>query len=208
MRTDFIHQYVPGTSGETLFLLHGTGGNEQSLLPLGRALAPSASLLAVRGRVLEGSMPRFFRRLAEGVFDQADLARRTTELAEFLREAAERYAFPLQGVTAVGFSNGANIAASLMLREPGLLRRALLLRAMVPFEPETVPDLSGTAVRIGSGRYDPIVPVANAERLAAILRAGGAAVELDWRAAGHELAPGEVEDAARWLGGALPVAKQ
>lgn len=208
MTTDFIHHYLPGTSGETLFLLHGTGGNEQSLLPLGRALAPTASLLAVRGRVLEGSMPRFFRRLAEGVFDQADLARRTTELAEFLREAAERYGFPLQGVTAVGFSNGANIAASLMLREPGLLRRALLLRAMVPFEPETVPDLSGTAVRIGSGRYDPIVPVANAERLAAILRAGGAAVELDWREAGHELAPGEVEDAARWLGGAFPVAKQ
>lgn len=208
MKTDFLHHYLPGTSGETLFLLHGTGGNEQSLLPLGRALAPSASLLAVRGRVLEGSMPRFFRRLAEGVFDQADLARRTTELAEFLREAAERYGFPLAGVTAVGFSNGANIAASLMLREPGLLRRALLLRAMVPFEPETVPDLSGTAVRIGSGRYDPIVPVANAERLAAMLRAGGAAVDLDWRDAGHELAAGEVEDAARWIGGVLPVAKQ
>lgn len=208
MMTDFIHRYLPGSSGETLFLLHGTGGNERSLLPLGRALAPSASLLAVRGRVLEGSMPRFFRRLAEGVFDQADLARRTTELAEFLRKAAERYGFPLQGVTAVGFSNGANIAASLMLREPGLLRRALLLRAMVPFDPEAVPDLSGTAVRIGSGRHDPIVPVANAERLASIFREGGAAVELDWRDAGHELAPGEVEDAARWMGGVRSVAKQ
>ncbi|MBL8978035.1 MAG: alpha/beta hydrolase [Gemmatimonadetes bacterium] len=206
--TDFMHQYLPGTSGETLFLLHGTGGNEQSLLPLGRALAPAAGLLAVRGRVLEGSMPRFFRRLAEGVFDQADLARRTTELAEFLREAAERYRFPPERVTAVGFSNGANIAASILLREPGLLRRALLLRAMVPFEPEMIPDLSGTAVRIGSGRYDPIVPVANAERLATIFRAGGAAVDLDWREAGPELAPGEVEDAARWIGGALPVAKQ
>lgn len=153
-------------------------------------------------------MPRFFRRLAEGVFDQADLARRTTELAGFLREAAEHYGFPLQGVTAVGFSNGANIAASLILREPGLLRRALLLRAMVPFEPETVPDLSGTAVRIGSGRHDPIVPVANAERLAAMLRAGGAAVELDWREAGHELALQEVEDAARWMREGHPVAKR
>ncbi len=208
MRTDFIHHYLPGTGAETLFLLHGTGGNEQSLLPLGRALAPSAGQLAVRGRVLEGSMPRFFRRLAEGVFDQADLARRTTELAGFLREAAEHYGFPLQGVTAVGFSNGANIAASLILREPGLLRRALLLRAMVPFEPETVPDLSGTAVRIGSGRHDPIVPVANAERLAAMLRAGGAAVELDWREAGHELALQEVEDAARWMREGHPVAKR
>lgn len=208
MTDDFIHRFQPGTSGETLLLLHGTGGNEQSLWPLGRALAPAAGLLSPRGRVLEGAMPRFFRRLAEGVFDQEDLARRTTELAGFLREAAERYGFPLERVTAVGFSNGANIAASLMLREPGLLRRGLLLRAMVPFEPEAGPALSGTAVRIGSGRYDPIVPVANAERLAAIFREGGATVELDWREAGHELAPGEVEDAARWIRGAHPVAKQ
>ncbi len=208
MTDDFIHRFQPGTSGETLLLLHGTGGNEQSLWPLGRALAPEAGLLSPRGRVLEGAMPRFFRRMAEGVFDQEDLARRTTELAGFLRAAAERYGFALERVTAVGFSNGANIAASLMLREPGLLRRGLLLRAMVPFEPKAVPALSGTAVRIGSGRYDPIVPVANAERLAAIFREGGATVELDWREAGHELAPGEVEDAARWIRGQHPVAKQ
>lgn len=199
MTTELQHRYLPGTTGETLLLLHGTGGNEESLLPLGRALRPGAGLLSPRGAVLEGRMPRFFRRLAEGVFDQEDLARRTTELGLFLRGAGTRYGFDPARVTAVGFSNGANIAASLLLREPGLVRQAVLFRAMVPFEPTTPPALSGTRVRLGAGRRDPIVPLSQVERLSELFRSAGAMVDLDWRDAGHELHAAEVDDAARWL---------
>lgn len=194
------HKHVWEQGGpDTLLLLHGTGGDEHDLLDLGRVLAPGASLLAPRGNVLEGAMPRFFKRLAEGVFDLADLERRTKELSAFVREAAESYSFDLDRVTAVGFSNGANIAASVLLREPGLLKRAVLFRAMVPFEPEQQPPLQGTSVYIGAGRLDPIIPQANVERLAAILRAGGAAVTLDWQPAGHGLTKSDVDSARDWL---------
>lgn len=199
MTSPFISRFVPGTTGQTLLLLHGTGGNESDLLPIGRALAPAATLLSPRGRVLEGTMPRFFRRLAEGVFDQQDLALRTDELADFLRASIAEHGLDPAGIVAVGFSNGANIAASLLLRHPGLLREAILWRAMVPFEPGRPGGLSGTRVRMGEGRFDPIVPVRNAERLAAILREGGAEVTLDWRETGHQLEPGEIEDARDWL---------
>ena len=146
----FVHRYVPPTAGAelagrtTLLLLHGTGGDEEDLIPLGRALRPGAGMLSPRGKVLERGAPRFFRRLAEGVFDQEDLARRTEELAEFIEAAAKTYKLDRDGIVAVGFSNGANIAASLLLRRPGLLRRAVLLSPIVPFEPDTPPDLSGT----------------------------------------------------------------
>ncbi len=201
MTSLFTFQFVPGTTARTLLLLHGTGGNEADLLPVGRALAPEATLLSPRGRVLEGTLPRFFRRLAEGVFDQEDLALRTDELAAFLRAQVEERRLDPAGLTAVGFSNGANIAASLLLRHPGLIRQAVLWRAMVPFEPGTPPALSGTRVLMGEGRFDPIVPVPNAERLAGILRAAGAEVTLDWREAGHQLEPGEIADARAWLHG-------
>jgi len=201
MTSIFTFQFVPGTTARTLLLLHGTGGNEADLLPVGRALAPEATLLSPRGRVLEGTLSRFFRRLAEGVFDQEDLALRTDELAAFLRAQVEERRLDPAGVTAVGFSNGANIAASLLLRHPGLIRQAVLWRAMVPFEPGTPPALSGTRVLMGEGRLDPIVPVPNAERLAGILRAAGAEVTLDWREAGHQLEPGEIADARAWLHG-------
>ena len=200
MTEPFVFKYVPGVSAQTLLLLHGTGGNEEDLLPLGRTLAPSATLLSPRGQVLEGRMPRFFRRLAEGVFDQEDLAFRTDALAAFVRQQVLERGLNPAGIVAVGFSNGANIAASLLLRHPGLLSQAVLWRAMVPFEPTSPGGLSGTRVRLGEGRFDPIIPVENAERLAGLLRKAGAEVTLDWREAGHQLQPGEVEDARVWLG--------
>jgi len=195
---DFIHRFVPGTSGETALLLHGTGGNEGSLLQLGTLLLPGASILSPRGQVLEGGMPRFFRRLAEGVFDLEDLVSRTGDLAGFVGRSVEKYGFDPARVTAVGFSNGANIAASLMLLRPEVLSRAVLLRAMVPLEPEPKP-LPGTPVWVGAGRYDPIVPPANTARLAELLGERGARVHLDWREAGHQLAEGEVEAISTWL---------
>jgi predicted esterase len=198
MSNKFIHRYLPGISGETALLLHGTGGNEDSLLQLGKILRPEANLLSPRGQVLEGSMPRFFRRLAEGVFDLKDLVARTEELFEFVGESARQYGFDPGRVTAIGFSNGANIAASLMLLHPEVLSRAVLLRAMVPLEPEPK-RLAGTPVWVGAGRFDPIVPPENTARLAALLGERGAKVQLDWREAGHQLAEGEVEAISSWL---------
>ena len=197
-----VHRFLPGAKGSqslTLVLLHGTGGNESTLIPLGRALAPGAALLSLRGKVLENGMPRFFRRIAEGVFDREDLVTRTHELAGFLESAAAEYGFDLKGAVAVGFSNGANIAASLLLLHHGLLKGTVLFRPMVPFEPAAPPDLRGTAVWVGAGRRDPLVPPAHTERLVEILRASGASVTLEWQPGGHELAPNEVETAAAWL---------
>ena len=210
----FVHRFVPPTAeaeragGTTLLLLHGTGGDEEDLLPLGRALAPGAALLSPRGRVLERGAPRFFRRLAEGVFDQEDMRRRTDELAEFVIAAAESYDLERDGVIAVGFSNGANIAASLLLRRPGVVRAAVLLSPMVPFEPDPIPDLGGTAVFIGAGRLDPIAPPAQAERLAGLLRRAGAEVTLHWTPGGHGISTGETDAARQWIAhraaGSLP----
>lgn len=201
----FVHRYLPPTNagelagGTTLLLLHGTGGDEEDLIPLGRMLLPGAGLLSPRGQVLEGGAPRFFRRLAEGVFDLEDLARRTEELAVFIDAATQTYELEPGGIVAVGFSNGANIAASLLLRRPGLLRGAVLLSPMLPYEPESVPDLTGTPVFIGAGRADPIVPVAQVEHLAGVLEGAGAAVTLHWAPGGHTVARGEVMAAQRWL---------
>jgi predicted esterase/catechol 2,3-dioxygenase-like lactoylglutathione lyase family enzyme len=201
----FIHHYVPPSAdgevagGTTLLLLHGTGGDEEDLLPLGRALLPGAGMLSPRGKVLERGAPRFFRRLAEGVFDQEDLTRRTNELARFISAAVTSYDLAPDGIVAVGFSNGANIAASLLLRTPGVLRGAILLSPMVPFEPETLLDLHGTSVFIGAGRVDPIAPPEQAERLAEVLRQAGAEVTLHWTPGGHGITKDEVEVARRWI---------
>ncbi len=201
----FVHRYVPPAAGgelaggTTLLLLHGTGGDEEDLIPLGRALLPGAGLLSPRGKVLERGAPRFFRRLAEGVFDQEDLARRTDELGDFVLAAVEAYHLEQDGIVAVGFSNGANIAASLLLRRPGVLRAAVLLSPMVPFEPATSPDLSGTSVFIGAGRRDTITPGPQAERLAEMLRHAGADVTLHWEPGGHAVTEPEVEAARTWL---------
>ncbi|HET8631705.1 MAG TPA: VOC family protein [Thermomicrobiales bacterium] len=202
-RTDlgFVHQYVPATAARrpTLLLLHGTGGDETDLLDLGRALAPGAALLSPRGKVLEQGMPRFFRRLAPGVFDVADLHRRTEELADFVGAAANAYGFDAGDVVAVGYSNGANIAASLLLSRPGLLRAAVLFRPMVPFTPEAPADLTGTPVLLLAGRADPIVPAGEAERLAALLGDAGADVALHFQPGGHGLTQGDLRAAAEWL---------
>jgi predicted esterase/catechol 2,3-dioxygenase-like lactoylglutathione lyase family enzyme len=201
----FIHRYLPPAAGAepagstTLLLLHGTGGDEDNLISLGRALLPGAGLLSPRGKVLERGMPRFFRRLAEGVFDQEDLARRTDELADFVEAAAATYNLRRDGIVAVGFSNGANIAASLLLRRPMVLRGAMLLSPMVPFEPTAPPDLAGTVVFIGAGRADTMVPQSQAVRLAEILREAGAEVTLHWEPGGHEVSPEVVAAAQEWL---------
>ena len=201
MTTDlgFIHQFVPGSSDRTLLLLHGTGGNEHDLFPLGRELDPTAALLSPRGKVLENGHARFFRRLAEGVFDVEDLKRRTDELAEFVRAAAERYQLALEKIVAVGYSNGANIGASMLLRQPGVLRTAVLLRAMVPFRPDVLPDLSAVRVWIGGGKQDVIIPSGETKRLADLLQDAGADVTAHFVDAGHGLTNAELVLVKRWL---------
>lgn len=196
---DFVHRWLPGDAATTLLLLHGTGGNENDLIALGRALKPGAAMLSPRGKVLEDGMPRFFRRLREGVFDEEDLKRRAGELAEFIRSAASAYGFSPASVFAVGYSNGANIASSVMLLHPGVIHGAVLLRPMVPFEPATLPDLANIPVFIGAGRRDPIVPVENTERLVALLKEAGSAVTLHLQDAGHTLSEEEIGAARRWL---------
>jgi predicted esterase len=195
-----VHRFEAGSAElPTLLLLHGTGGDENDLLPLGRALLPGAALLSPRGAVLERGQPRFFRRLAEGVFDMEDLHLRTAELATFVRDAAAQYRFDPGRVVAIGFSNGANIAASLMLSNAGVLAGAVLLRAMVPFEPDVRPSLRGVPVLLSAGRNDPIVPAALVERLGVLLKEGGASVDLVWQPGGHGLTKGDVEAAATFL---------
>jgi predicted esterase len=198
----FRHHYAPGRGEHaetTLLLLHGTGGTEHDLVPLGEQLLPGAALLSPRGKVLEQGMPRFFRRLAMGVFDVPDLIARTQELAEFVGAAARDYGFDASRVVAVGFSNGANIAASLMLLHPRTLRGGVLFRAMVPLQPREQPDLSGRSVFLAGGRFDTMVPATNTEQLAEMLRSAGADVTLHWENEGHSLVPSEVEAARRWL---------
>lgn len=197
----FDHRFVPASrpDADTLLLLHGTGGDEQDLLPIGRRLSDDAALLSPRGKALEHGMPRFFRRLAEGVLDLEDLVVRVAELATFVGAAADAYGFDPTRVTAVGFSNGANAAASLHLLHPTVLRASVLLSPMVPIEPEQRPDLSIAAVFIGSGRADVIAPPEGAERLAGLLGDAGAAVTLDWHDGGHALDLDQLIRARSWL---------
>ena len=197
----FVHVFVPAENpaAPTLLLLHGTGGNERDLLTLGRALWPGAALLGVRGKILENGMPRFFRRLAEGVFDVDDLKSRTEELAQFIDAASERYEFGKKRLIAVGYSNGANIAASLILQHPHYLAAAVLFRVMVPFVPDLVRDFSHLSVFIGAGRLDLIVPSGQVEELAATFESGGADVTISWSQGGHELGEDDVRAAKTWL---------
>lgn len=198
---DMIHRFEPATDAARppLLLLHGTGGNEADLLPFGRLVGPGAALLSPRGAILEHGMSRFFRRLAEGVFDEDDLRRRTDDLAGFIREAMARYG--IAAPVAVGFSNGANIAASLLLRHPGLLRGAALLRAMVPFADPAAGPLEGTPVLLLSGTADLIIPPANSAKLAAMLRQAGAAVTYEQLPGGHGLSQMDAALTRDWLAG-------
>jgi phospholipase/carboxylesterase len=199
MTPEFIHEFVPGTSNRTLLLLHGTGGSERDLLPLGRELDPNAALLSPRGKVLEHGMPRFFRRVAEGVFDLEDLQKRTHELADFVAAAAERYNFDVSNLIAVGYSNGANIAACVLLLRPESLAGAILFRAMVPLEPDKPPDLATVRVWIGAGNHDPIIPTMETQRLVDLLRTGGADVTIRFLNAGHGLTPDDISLSRGWL---------
>ena len=183
----------------TLVLLHGTGGNEDDLIQVGQMISPSASLLSPRGKVLENGMPRFFKRLAEGVFDMEDLKLRTRELADFVKEASNIYSFDLNKTIAVGFSNGANIAASLLLSYPETLMGAILFRAMVPFIPNSPIDLSDKNVLLSAGMFDPIVSESQTQSLFDILEKSRANVILKWQQSGHNLTELDILDAKEWL---------
>jgi len=198
----FIHRYVPAedsASGETLLVLHGTGGDENDLIGIGQAVAPGAAVLSPRGNVLENGAPRFFRRLSEGVFDPKEVRSRAEELSRFIRSAVITYRLDPERIFALGYSNGANIASTVMLTEPGVLRGSILLRPMVVYEPTEQKDLSGAAVFISAGRMDPIVPTTSVERLVSLFEAAHAEVTLKWQLAGHSLVPSEVREAADWL---------
>ena len=199
-----LHRFMPAASpgAPPVLLLHGTGGDENDLLSFGRMIAPGAALLSPRGKVLEGGMPRFFRRLAEGVFDQADVRRRAHELADFIVEAREAYG--LAAPVAVGFSNGANIAAALLQLRPEALAGAALLRAMLTLAEPPAADLAGKPVLILSGAMDAIVPTDNAARLAAALRDAGAAVDHRTLPSGHGLSQADVTVTKDWLAARAP----
>jgi len=198
--TEFIHRFEPATSAgsPSLLLLHGTGGDENDLLGLGKMISPGSALLSPRGRVLEHGMPRFFRRLAEGVFDEEDVRQRARELGDFVAEARQRYG--IAAPVAVGFSNGANIAAALLLLQPEVLAGAILLRAMVPLSDPPTADLAGKPVLLLSGQGDPIVPAGNSAKLATLLSQAGARVEHKVLPAGHQLSQADVTIARDWIG--------
>ncbi|HMJ04977.1 MAG TPA: alpha/beta hydrolase [Chthoniobacterales bacterium] len=198
----FVHRYLPGKTPDArlLLLLHGTGGDESDLLPLGRELASEAAFLSPRGKASENGAARFFRRDAEGVFDEGDVIRRAHELADFVVAAAAQYHFDLTRVIAVGYSNGANIAAALLLLRPEVLSGAVLFRAMVPLsQPPLASDLKHKPVFISAGAADPIIPASNAEQLAALLKDRGAAVTLRVIQASHRLVREDVTSAKAWL---------
>src|SRR5437764_9211368 len=215
---DFIHSFIPprheeigagtatrrrkteGKAFTTFLLLHGTGGNEQDRISYGYELDKRAAILSPRGKVLEnGITPRFFRRLAEGVFDLEDLKFRTNELADFVIDASKTYNFDLQHMIAVGYSNGANIAASMLLLRPEILSSAILFRAMVPLVPQTLPDLTNKRIFMSSGQMDPIVSLDEADRLFGLFKKAGANISLSWQESGHELTMEEIQKAREWL---------
>jgi phospholipase/carboxylesterase len=202
----FVHRFQPAESGvvppaPTLLLLHGTGGDENQMLGFGREMVGGGwNLLSPRGKVLEGGhSPRFFRRLAEGVFDEADVIRRAHELADFIAHAAARYGFDERKVFALGYSNGANIAAATLLLRPSALAGTALLRPMVPLVPAVFPDLANIPVLVCAGRHDPIVPTENVARLVALLQRCGAQVQQSWYSGGHELADADAQAVSHWL---------
>lgn len=201
---NFIHQFVPGPPNEAVrpyILLHGTGGDEHDLIPLARKIDPRGCFLSPRGKVLEGNKPRYFRRLRPGVFDLEDLSFRTDELVEFLKQASGEYGFRLGDAMAVGYSNGANMAASLLLRYPGLLAGGILIRPVLPYPVENTPMMKGVHVLILSGEDDEMVPLEQAIALASVIEAGGASVQHEILPTGHSITEEDVERARQWVAG-------
>lgn len=182
----------------TLLLLHGTGGNEHDLVPLAREIDDKANILSVRGNVSENGMPRFFKRLAAGVFDIEDLIFQTEELKKFVDEAAENYNFDRDNVVAIGYSNGANIAANLLFQYEHVLKGAILHHPMVPRRGVEIPSLPKSPVFIGAGKNDQMCPVTESEDLHDLLAQAGAEVELYWHSYGHQLTQDEVQAAKSW----------
>ncbi|MDQ3784957.1 MAG: alpha/beta hydrolase [Actinomycetota bacterium] len=203
----FVHRFDRTEGADvTLLVLHGTGGNEDDLISLARSLAPNAHLLSPRGKVLEDGAPRFFRRLAMGVFDVEDLIERTHELAEFVQKATESYGIDSTPVFALGYSNGANIAASLLLLRPELLAGAVMLKAMKPLDPEYEPDLSDIPVLIAGGRTDRMIAPAATDELVDLLNVCGADITVHWEPGGHEITPNDVAAASAWFADKRPSA--
>ena len=194
----FIHRFEAGDGPLTILALHGTGGDENDLLPLVRMLYPEANVLSPRGKVLEGGMPRFFRRLSMGVFDVEDLKLRAEELVTFVDASAVAYGFDRQRVIAVGYSNGANIAAGVLFMGAAFAGAALF-HAMKPFDPSSMPDLAGIPVFLSGGRMDPMIPAAQTSELEEGLASAGANVTMFWAPGGHELTHPEVEAAREWF---------
>ena len=197
----FIHNFVPSqnSDGTVLLLLHGTGGNEDDLLTIAQMIDERATILAPRGKVLENGMSRFFRRFAEGIFDLKDLKFRTNELADFITKASKKYAFDLRSVVTVGYSNGANIGASLLLLRPESVQSAILFRAMIPLVPDKIPDISGKRVFISGGRFDSFIPQNKTVELKQILEKAGAEVKMNWEESTHALVREEIVKAKTWL---------
>lgn len=195
----FEHIWKPGNSNRVLVLFHGTGGDEESLLPLAQSISPEYSVLSLRGRVDEGGQLRFFRRFAEGLFDEESILRESQAIADFLADMAAKHGFDRSRAIALGFSNGANIAASVLLLHPEALGGGILLRPMVPLRPAHAPGLPGKRILAISGDSDPIVPIQNAKELAAMFRGYGAEVDHVELKAGHNLTRAEIEIAKSWL---------
>jgi len=195
-----IHKFIKGQNPTrpTLLLLHGTGGNENDLLPVGKLIDADANLLAVRGEVIENGMPRFFRRLAPGVFDEQDLMYRTSQLHDFIDQASKTYDFDRGDVIAIGYSNGANIAANMLMQIPYSLRGAILMHPMLPRKEGTIPALKDIQVLITAGNNDPIVPIQSTQALKKVLDDHGAKVSLTWFKFGHKLSSEEVQLIIKW----------
>jgi phospholipase/carboxylesterase len=201
----FVHKFIPSEgikdqNSLTLLLLHGTGGGETDLIPIARMLEiTNASILSPRGKVMENGMPRYFRRLAEGIFDIEDLKFRTNELAEFVQNASKTYALNLNRIVAIGYSNGANIAASVLLLRPEILSNAILFRPMIPLVPNTLPNLTSKRVLISAGLHDPIVASYQTKDLFDLLEKVGAKVSIQWQNSGHGLTQRDIVAARKWL---------
>ncbi len=201
MQLGFTHRFIEATQPDlpTLVMLHGTGGDETDLLALGQEILPGAAILSPRGKVLENDMSRFFRRLAAGVFDLEDLQFRTHELADFIAAAATDYDFNPNQVIAVGYSNGANIAASMLLLRPQVLSAAVLFRPMEALAPQNLPDLAGIPIFIAAGRTDSLISPDDTQRLVKLLEGAGAEVTIYWNPGGHALSSTDVQAAREWL---------